>query len=94
MTEKISETAAEVLEGNHLFATAAFEGVLEEAGADGVRKGSGCANLSRHDRSRDPRGLLLQLRLADGRVFTMWFDTWDAANYSGDVRLLLTPETT
>lgn len=93
MTEKSSTEAAELLEGSHIFSLATIEGTLDESDENRVCKGKGQAQLLRYDRSRDPRGLFLQLKLADGRTLSLVFETWDRRKSRGQVELILLPET-
>lgn len=77
-----------------MFAMARVEGVLPEPGGDGIRRGSGDVDLLGHDHARDPRGLLLQLRLADARVLEMLFVFWDSGTSAGQVSQFLMPGAT
>lgn len=78
-------TTGELFEGNRRFALARVEGHIGEREAHGIRHGT--AHLWSYDRSRDPRGLFLDLKLPDGRVLPLTFETWDARSSSGRVSI-------
>lgn len=91
MSEEIRESAAEVFEGNHLFAVARLEGSLSVGDLDGVRRGRGEVVLSQYDRTRDPRGLFLTLKSADRGQIHLEFLTWERRKSSGQVSLMVLP---
>lgn len=92
MQETVSVSAAEIREGTRRFGLATLEGYLEDPDDTGARRGRGTVHLLREDRARNPRGLFLELTLADGRSVLVIFLTWHESTSTGEVELISAPE--